>query len=159
MNNPANRPFNWTISAIPLAAASTLFQASPAMVGSNMTAKSAPKMTPATPSAPHAYFDDRLLKAEIAASEARTDTKFAQLIGKIDILSNNVDTLSTNVKDSAAYSRSMKWQLMIAIFAAIIALGGVVYSAAGVALGGMGVTASAFQAGMAAAQTQPHGKR
>jgi hypothetical protein len=96
--------------------------------------------------------DEALLDARIEAAEARTDTKFAQLIGKIDSLQTQIEHLDDKVGTAASYNRTMKWQLILAILGAVVALGAAGYSAVGVALGGMGVTENAFQAGMVAAQ-------
>ena len=101
-------------------------------------------------SAPTTFVDDRLLKAEIAASEARTDTKFEKLIGKIEGINSQITAVNEKIVAADAYNHSMKWQIMVAIITSTIALGALAYSAAGVGLAGMSFTASAFQAGMAA---------
>lgn len=42
-------------------------------------------------------FDERLLDAKLEAVEARTETKFAQLLGKIDLLVQGVGDLKSEV--------------------------------------------------------------
>ena len=79
-----------------------------------------------------AFVDDRLLKAELAAVEARTETKFAQLLGELKVISANVVNLGTridsvntelgNVKNATA---GVKWNIVatgLAVGALILGL-------------------------------------
>jgi hypothetical protein len=63
---------------------------------------------PATSTSGVQYVEERLLTARLEAVEARTDVKFAQLIGKLDAFGTKLDSLSTVVGEAKAAASSVK---------------------------------------------------
>jgi hypothetical protein len=73
--------------------------------------------------------EGELRGAEIAAAEARTDTKIARLEGKLDLVLSKLDAVSENtiatrreVKDSERAVKANAWVIGIGMLAVIIAL-------------------------------------
>lgn len=76
---------------------------------------------PSAPTQGVSYIDERLLKAELAAVEARTETKFAQLLGELRVISTNVANLASQigdvkkeVGDVKTATASVKWNILAA---------------------------------------------
>jgi hypothetical protein len=86
----------WKASTV---AAATLFQASPYMLGQTMNTPTTSQAQVPTPSVPTSYVDQRLLDAKLEAVEARTETKFAQLLGELKVISANVANLGSQIGD------------------------------------------------------------
>lgn len=73
--------------------------------------------------------EGELRAAEIAAAEARTDTKIARLEGKLDLVITKIDAVNENtiatrreVKDSERAVKANAWVIGIGLLAVIIAL-------------------------------------
>ena len=103
--------------------------------------------------------NEALLNAKLDAVEARTETKYAQLIGKMDALATGISDLKTEITsvkgDVANVERSVRqrrWEIIVAVVTAGLAIVGLTYAAVQIFQGGMGATATAFQAGMSAGQ-------
>lgn len=136
-------------------------QISPAVESSQMAPPTHGKAGATMPTS--AYVDDRLLKAELTAVEARTDTKFSQLIGKLDIIGERItglhtqvaqlDVKVTNVDDHSRNGRNLVIATALGTGIAVAALA---FAAVQIFQGGMGASASAFQSGLGVAQGSPH---
>jgi hypothetical protein len=105
--------------------------------------------------------EHKLMELSIAASEARTDTKFAQLIGKIDALAVSVANVSTNVGALDAkitsvdtHARSAKGIIIATVIAAALSVVGLTYAAVAIFEGAGAQTASAYQAGASAVEAK-----
>lgn len=99
------------------------------MTPRNMAAP--PHTSPAT-----VYVDQGLLTAKLEAVEARTETKFAQLIGKIDLLGQSLSSLNekvagveTKVSTVDGHVRSAKATIIGAVLATGISIAGLAYGA------------------------------
>lgn len=78
--------------------------------------------------------DEALLNAKLEAVEARTDSKFAQLLGELKVISANVTSLGTQISDVKAEltgvksaTASVKWNIL----ATGLAIGGLIIAIAG----------------------------
>lgn len=84
--------------------------------------------------------------AEIAASEARSETKIARLEGKIDAavatLLGEMHAIRDDVRQSDQYNRDSRWVLFVTVVTAALALGGLAIGLAtyGDALFGRGMS-------------------
>jgi hypothetical protein len=81
------------------------------------------------PSPTAQFIDERLLTARLEAVEARTETKFAQLLGEMRLIGQRVSDLSTTVtaeiKDVKRATATVKWNILatgIALGALILGL-------------------------------------
>jgi hypothetical protein len=99
----------WKASTV---AAATLFQASPYMLGQTMNTPTTSQAQVPTPSVPTSYVDQRLLDAKLEAVEARTETKFAQLLGELKVISANVANLGSQIGDVKTELGSVKVPLL-----------------------------------------------
>ncbi|AYJ87639.1 hypothetical protein D3Y57_19070 [Sphingomonas paeninsulae] len=104
-------------------------------------------------------FDERFLDAKLEAVEARTETKFAQLIGKMDgftialgSVAKDVGQLKVEIAAVDAHARNAKSTIIIAIIGSVIGIISLTYAAVAIYVSAMGTTASAYQSGMAAAE-------
>lgn len=102
------------------------------------------------------------IDAKLAAIEARTETRFVELSGKIDRLSDSIGMLTgvvTDVKSELASvgsqvkeeNRFTRWTIGITLIASLIAFAAALWTTQGNLL-------SAFQAGLAS-QSQSDGKK
>jgi hypothetical protein len=106
--------------------------------------------------------DEALLNAKLEAVEARTDTKFAQLLGKMDAMATGITDLraeisavKADVADVNRNVRQRRWEIVVALITTGLAIVGLSYAGVQKFQGGMGVTASAYQSGIAAGQAKP----
>ena len=130
--------FRWGPAAAALGA-TTLFQSAGYSAGN-------PPMTASAQSAPTAtanYVDDKLLTARLEAVEARTETKFAQLLGKLDLLAEQIKPLSGEIKEAKDAAASTK----TVIFGASLTLGGLIIGLFAFGWQIMDLAAGLFQAG------------
>lgn len=121
----------------------------------------APKAAKTTSKGSRVTVSETLLNAKLEAVEARTDSKFAQLIGKIDTLgerlsgvSDKIGTLDAKVATVDGHVRNVKGTIVAVIIGTGIAVAALAYSAVQVFQGGLGASASAFQTGIAVGQTK-----
>jgi hypothetical protein len=106
-------------------------------------------------------FDERLMDAKLDAVEARTETKFAQLLGKIDLLvqtvtdvKTDIGVLKTDIQAVDGHTRTSKREIIIAIVTTGFAVIALAWAGVQIFQGGLSIGEGAFQAGMAAAQTE-----
>lgn len=148
------KPFNWGFSTAITSIAATISQATPYIAEKMVdTAQQAPMATPATTTS--FVVDERLMEAKLEAAEARTETKFAQLLGRIDTLAvtlNNVSEklaeLRSDVTSIDGKVGSARTTYITTAIASVIAIASLSYAAVSIFQGGMGATSSAFSAGM-----------
>jgi hypothetical protein len=155
---PPNKGTGWGYRIPAAAMAATFSSFSPYIATTDMT-----QMAPPTqmPGAATASFDERLIDAKLAAVEARTETKFAQLIGKMDLISqgiagvkSDIGRLDTKIDTVDGHARSGKLQVIVAIVTTGFAAVGLVWGGVQICQGGMSLTSGAFQAGISAAQVK-----
>ena len=106
-----------------------------------MTRKEMPSAPTLTPGG--SYVDEKLLTAKLEAVEARTETKFAQLLGKLELLAAKIEPLSgeiTEAKNAASATRSV-------IIGTGITLGGLIIGLFAFGWQIMDLAAGIFQAG------------
>jgi len=141
-------------------------QAAGIAVGAATTASHASQATslPPNPKAVHAAAPTALLQQyermtdlKIEAAEARTDTKFERLIGKIDALgisikavADSVSILDVKVGTVDTHARSAKVVIITTMIGTALAVAALAWAGVQIFQGGMGVSAAAFQAGQAA---------
>lgn len=82
---------------IPATAAAVTISSFNANIDAEMTKPPPPVQASAPTSGAHAI-DERLLNAKLEAVEARTETKFAQLMGKIEMLIESVAGVKDDVR-------------------------------------------------------------
>jgi hypothetical protein len=106
-------------------------------------------------------FDDRFLDAKLEAVEARTETKFAQLLGKMDLMVQSIAEARTDIAGLDAkitavdtHARSTKSTIIATVIGAAIGIVGISFAAVAIYESAMGTTASAYQSGMAAAEAR-----
>lgn len=80
---------------------------------------------------------EKIIELSIQASEARTDTKFAQLIGKIDVLgermtgiAKDVGELKTSVATIEGKTNNTRVIVVTTILGAFIGMAGIFYTVA-----------------------------
>lgn len=120
------------------------------------TAPQAAATSAATPG-----FDERIIDLKLAAVEARTETKFAQLIGKLDLIAERLGGLNTQivaidgkVEKVDAHTRSVRSTIIATVIGTGIAVAALAWGGVQIFQGGMGVSAGAFQAGMAVSEAK-----
>jgi hypothetical protein len=103
----------------------------------------------------------RMTDLKIAASEARTETKFAQLMGKLDVLVTGVGDLKTEITrldgkiDTVdGHARAAKTTIVATVIGTGIAVAALAWAGVQIFQGGMGLSGDAFTAGMDAAQVE-----
>lgn len=102
---------------------------------------------------------ETVLDAKLDAAEARTETKFAQLLGEMRLLGQQltgvqkqIGDLDVKVDAVDAHARNSKSIVITTIIGAFFAAVALTYAGIQIFQGGMGLSASAYQAGMSAAQ-------
>lgn len=126
---PSEGASGWSF-AFPLAAAATFSSPTPYILSGSMAQ---PSPSTAAPSAATPSLDERLLDAKLAVVEARTETKFAQLLGELKVISASVSNIGQQVSDVKAEltsvkaaTASVKWNIL----AAGLAVGGLILALA-----------------------------
>lgn len=111
--------------------------------------------------APMNFVDERILAAKLDLAEAKTETKFSQLLGKLDLLGLQMSGLQTkmgelDVQIAAVdtHARGAKSTIIATVIGAAIGIVGLAFAAVAIFQSAMGTTASAYQSGMAAAEVQ-----
>lgn len=123
---PHSKGMAWNISVGVAAIAATTSSYS-AYIG----VKPMTQQTPYTPASkvqshPTASLDERLVDAKLEAVEARTETKFAQLIGKMDMIVEKLGAVSVDIgalKTSVAEVDRKTNNMRIVIVSTVIATG------------------------------------
>lgn len=101
-----------------------------------------------------------LVDAKLEAVEARTDTKFAQLMGKIELIAlsvagikadiesvnGKIGTLDTKLDTVDGHSRSAKREIMTAVIATGLAVIALAWAGVQIFQGGIGIGISAVEA-------------
>lgn len=97
---------------------------------------------------------EQLLDAKLDAVEARTETKFAQLLGRLDLLVERVGNLKTDVghldgKMTIVEGKviNAKTTMITTAIATGIAVAALAWGGVQLFQGGMGITAAAYQSG------------
>lgn len=145
----------YVLSAAALGAA-TFSSFSPHIEDSEMTKESEKVRnvgaTPGTES-----IDERLLNAKLEAVEARTETKFAQLLGKIELVAGSINALDTKVSELGtelgnvkAGVSSAEGLIVTTVIASAIAIAGLAWAGVALFQGGMSTTADAYANGLSA---------
>ncbi|KAB2701349.1 hypothetical protein [Brucella lupini] len=67
--------------------------------------------------------------AKIAAAEARTDTKFAEMMGELRVISGKLEHLDENYRETRKSISSVKTTVLVTAVTTIIAIGGLFYTA------------------------------
>lgn len=130
---------------------------------SSMSQAAAPSRPPFAATSATAYVDERLLDAKLATVEARTETKFAQLIGKLDLIASDVGKLSTATSEMKASIAELDKKtgntrtiVITTVIGATLSMAALAYAAVQIFQSGMGISATAYSAGLAAsAPSQP----
>jgi hypothetical protein len=101
--------------------------------GANSASNTAPTFVAYSSVTPRAKMSDPTreeIQAQIAASEARGDTRVARLEGKIDTLAatlvGKIDTLQSDLHKSDSYNRDSRLITIATIVASALALGGLI---------------------------------
>ncbi|MFK4871630.1 hypothetical protein [Novosphingobium sp. ZW T3_23] len=101
------------------------------------------------------------MDAKLAASEARAETKFVQLLGKLDLvverlgeIRKDVSDLDTKIGAVDDNTKSAKTLVITTIIGTAIGVAGLAYAAVAIFQGGMGLSATAYQSGMSAAEAK-----
>lgn len=102
---------------------------------------------------------EALVDAKLEAVEARTETKFAQLFGKLDLvvqglgdLKGEVGALSGKIDTVDGHARTGKREIIVAIVTTGLAAAALAWAGVQIFQGGLSLSQGAFQAGMAAQQ-------
>ncbi|MGE3691870.1 MAG: hypothetical protein AB7F98_10870 [Novosphingobium sp.] len=155
--NQTNKGTGWGWS-IPAAAIAATFSSFSPYIGQPAMTQSVPQ--PSSPSA-STPFDERLLDAKLEAVEARTETKFAQLLGKIDLLVQGVGDLKSEVSkldgkigEVDSHTRAGKREVITAIIATGLGVAALAWAGVQIFQSGLGLSQGAFQAGMAAGEVK-----
>ena len=119
-----------------------------------------PQQTP-TSSAPTSHVDERYLAKSLEAVEARTETKFAQLLGEIRVIGERlaaidgkVSPLEGRLTEVENSGRAGRREIIIAIVASAFAVATLGWAGVQIFQSGIGLSAGAFQSGMTAAQSE-----
>ena len=111
---------------------------------------------PASAGAPSAFVDERLLAARLDAAEARTETKFAQLLGKLDVFGTQLTHIAKDVGDlkgsiSGIESKTTNTRIIIVttVIGAALTVVGLTYGIIGYGHQVADTISSAFAAGQA----------
>ena len=113
-----------------------------------------------TASAASAFeMSERLTDLKIAAVEAQTETKFAQLIGKLDLFGANITTLGQQVSNLDTkidvidgHVRNARSTIIAFVVGTGIAVAALAWAGIQLFQGGAGMTAAAYQTGFSAGQ-------
>ncbi|UAB76979.1 hypothetical protein INR77_13055 [Erythrobacter sp. SCSIO 43205] len=110
------------------------------------------------------YVDERLLEAKLEAAEARSDSKFAELLGELKVIGERITSVNTQIGGMDAKitnldtkietvdtnTRAGKREIIIAIVTTGIAVIALAWAGVQIFQSSLGLGASAFEAGMAA---------
>lgn len=116
-----------------------------------------PHFAPSAPTQTHNFVDERLLDAKLEAVEARTDSKFAQLMGKIDVLTEKIGTIGTNqktIEDSLGRIETKADNTRVIIISSALAVVAILYGLMGYGHQIADSVMGAFAAGTGAKQEQ-----
>ncbi len=82
------------------------------------------------------YVDEKLLTAKLEVAEARTETKFAQLLGKLDTLGERIGSLNdkiggldTKIGEVDGHLRNVKGTILAVMIGTGIGVAGLAYAA------------------------------
>lgn len=156
-SKPSSITASWAIPVTAAAVASAIPLQTPYITGENMTTKAASSPQQSAPTRGHHEIDERYLNAKLEAVEARTETNFAKLLGKIDAIATSVVGLQTDigglkteintVENSVS---SAKGLIVTTVIGSAIAIAGLAWAGVALFQGGMGTASDAFAAGASA---------
>lgn len=148
---------NWAVTwAVPVSAAvaGAIPLQTSYITGESMATKTASAPQQSATTRVEQGIDERYLNAKLEAVDARTETKFAQLIGKIDALAVSLTGVQTNVGEIKTELTTVKTDvgnakgLIIAtVIGAAIAIAGLAWAGVALFQGGMSATSDAYAAG------------
>lgn len=105
--------------------------------------------------------DERLIEAKLKLLESQTETKFATLIGKLDLLvqgvadvKSDLTRLDGKIEAVDGHARTGKREIITAIISSALAAIALGWAGVQIFQGGLGLSTSAFQAGMAAVEVE-----
>lgn len=135
------------------AAAAVTFAPFTTHIGAAMAQSSVPKIGPGTGAGTANTIGESLLNAKLEAVEARTETKFAQLLGELKVVSatiSNLDgkfgALDRKIDDVDKNTKSAKAVIITTVISTAIGLAALAVAGAQIFQGGLGLGVSAFQA-------------
>lgn len=103
--------------------------------------------------------DERLVDAKLEVVEAHTDTKFAQLLGKMDVIAERVGSLNTQIgaldtklTTVDGHARSAKATIIATVIGTGLAVAALAWGGVQIFQGGMDTSSAAFQAGITASE-------
>lgn len=67
--------------------------------------------------------------AKIEAAEARTDTKFAEMMGELRVISGKLEHLDENYRETRTSISSLKSTVIVTAVTTVLAIGGLFYTA------------------------------
>lgn len=125
------------------------------------TAREGPATNTAMP------FDDRLFDAKLKILEVQTDNKFSQLLGELRVIGERIGTLDTrlsgldtrvgdlktDIGTVDTHARAAKSTIITTVIGTGIAVAALAWAGVQIFQGGLGLSSSAFQAGMDAKVT------
>lgn len=145
-----------TWAAWPMAAAATI-SPQPAYNVSNQMPQKPPQAIQATP--PTSVSADAVIDLKIQLSEQRTETKFAQLMGKMDMMLSGLRDVKSDMSEIRADMRTLEGKVsnskmvyVTTAIASVFAIVGLTYAAVQIFQSSFGLSAGAFQAGLSAQQ-------
>ena|SRR5579884_839276 len=114
--------------------------------GSYMAAKPMTQQAASAPTPGTRYVDEALLDAKLQASEARTETKFAQLLGKLELIGQQIGGLNDKIGgfdkkigDIDGHVRSAKSTYIAIALGTGIAVAALAYAAVQIFEGALGL--------------------
>lgn len=72
------------------------------------------------------------IDAKIAASEARTDTRLAEMSGKFDLMISKIDSLHNDLSRTEKRVENAKWTMVAVVIGAVLAGAGLLASGVGI---------------------------
>ncbi len=151
------------------AVAATLLQPSSYIGAQTMTSPTAQPAPAPAPTAATSFVDEKLLASKLETVEARTETKFAQLLGELKVISANMSSVAGDVGGLKAEINTMRgeisnvdksvrqrrWEIIVALVTTGLAIAALCYASVQIFQGGMGAGMTAMQAAIQAHPAPP----
>lgn len=104
---------------------------------------------------------EQVLNSRLEAVEARTETKFAQLMGKLELiterlggLQGQITVMDGKVEKVDGHTRNVRSTVIATVIGTGIAVAALAWGGVQIFQGGMSTSSDAFQAGLAADQAK-----